>query len=245
MQYAVERFDAREWPEQQLESLFAEGFPAFITADQEVKKYIARIRTSFPQLNVMLLDEGGTAVATGWAVPIAWSDEVEDLPTSFSDVLRRALESHDSGYKATTLVICAGVVHPDRKGTGAARQLLEALIAAGQNCDLTRVVAPVRPTRKHVYPLFSITDYAAWVRPDGLPFDPWLRLHVRSGARIIALLPAAQTMTGTVKEWEDWAGMSLPASGEYIIPQGMSPLSINLAANTGTYVEPNIWVQHR
>ena len=46
MQYAVERFDAREWPEQQLESLFAEGFPAFITADQEVKKYIARIRHS-------------------------------------------------------------------------------------------------------------------------------------------------------------------------------------------------------
>jgi hypothetical protein len=51
-------------------------------------------------------------------------------------------------------------------------------------------------------------------------------------------------MTGTVQDWEGWAGIPLPASGEYVIPQGMSVLSIDTAANLGTYVEPNIWVQH-
>ena len=31
---------------------------------------------------------------------------------------------------------------------------------------------------------------------------------------------------------------------EYIISQGMSVLKIDRDADLGTYVEPNIWVQH-
>jgi hypothetical protein len=33
----VERFDSRQWPEAQLDALFAEGFPQFILADQDAK----------------------------------------------------------------------------------------------------------------------------------------------------------------------------------------------------------------
>jgi len=227
-----------------MEALFAQGFPAFITADPEVKKYIARVREYFPHLDVMLVDEVGAPAATGWGVPIWWSETVDDLPASFADVLRRAVEVYESGSDANTFVICGGVVHPGLKGTGTATDLVQALIRTGHSHGLTRVLAPLRPTRKHLYPLFSIADYASWVRDDGLAFDPWLRLHVRAGARVIALAPAAQTMTGTVQEWEQWVGMALPATGEYVIPHGMSVLSIDTAANVGTYVEPNIWVQH-
>ena len=51
-------------------------------------------------------------------------------------------------------------------------------------------------------------------------------------------------MTGTIQDWEEWTGMSLPASGDYVIPQGMSVLNIDRDTNLGTYVEANIWVQH-
>ena len=95
-----------------------------------------------------------------------------------------------------------------------------------------------------MYPLFTIEDYASWVRDDGLPFDSWLRLHVRMGARVISLARQAQVMTGTVQDWEEWTGMSFPVSGDYVIPQGMSVLTINRDSNLGTYVEANIWVQH-
>lgn len=241
----VERTDARPWSENQLETLFAEGFPAFITADLEVKKYITRVREYFPHLDVMLVTEADEPVATGWGVPITWSGEVAKLPTSFADILRRAVAGHESGEAANTLVICGGVVHPSLKGTGAATDLVRALSGTGQGLGLPHLLAPVRPTRKHLYPIVTIAEYAAWVRDDGLPFDPWLRLHVRAGGRIIALAPAAQTMTGTVRDWEEWTGLALPATGEYVIPQGMGLLRIDLASNLGTYVEPNIWVQHR
>lgn len=244
MTYTVEPTGARAWTDEQMEALFAEGFPAFITADPEVKKYIGRAQEYYPHLDVILVDEAEAPAATGWGVPIAWSGEVDDLPTSFADVLRRAVEVHESGSPADTFVICGGVVHPDRKGTGTAADLVRALSETGRSHGMARVLAPLRPTRKHLYPLFSIEEYAAWVRDDGLPFDPWLRLHVRVGARVIALCPEAQTMTGTVADWERWAGTPLPASGQYVIAQGMGVLSIDTAADVGTYVEPNIWVQH-
>jgi hypothetical protein len=227
-----------------MEALFAEGFPKFISADIAVKEYIERVREYFPHLDVMMVDESDNPVATGWGVPISWSGEVVDLPSSFAEVLRRAIEVHDSGLESNTFVICGAIVDPGRKGSGTATELIRALSGVGQGEGVSRVLAPVRPTRKHLYPLFSIENYASWVREDGLPFDPWLRLHVRLGARIISLAPEAQTMLGTVRDWEEWSGISLPVSGEYIIPQGMSVLRIDRGADLGTYVEPNIWVQH-
>lgn len=77
-------------------------------------------------------------------------------------------------------------MHPELKGTGTATELVRALVETGQDHGMTRVLAPLRPTRKHLYPLISIDEYASWVRDDGLPFDPWLRLHVRAGGRVIA-----------------------------------------------------------
>jgi hypothetical protein len=52
-------------------------------------------------------------------------------------------------------------------------------------------------------------------------------------------------MTGTVADWEGWTKMALPATGEYVIPDGLSTLHIDRAADSGTYTEPNVWMQHR
>jgi len=39
--------------------------------------------------------------------------------------------------------------------------------------------------------------------------------------------------------------MVFPVSGEYVIPDGLAILHIDRDANQGSYVEPNIWLQHR
>ncbi len=245
MTFSVELTSARAWTDEQMAVLFAEGFPPFITADQEVKRWIRRVREYFTRLDVVLVDADGEPAATGWGVPLAWSGRAEDLPSSFADVLRRSVETHESAAPTDTFVIAGGVVRPSLKGTGAAGELVRALVRTGTDVGLTRVVAPVRPTRKHLYPLSPIGDYASWTREDGEPFDPWLRLHLRLGGTVVALAPAAQTMTGSVAEWQDWTGLRLPASGDYVIPSGMSVLKVDLDADLGTYVEPNVWVRHR
>jgi hypothetical protein len=241
----VEPFGARTWPEERLEALFADGFPAFITADQEAKLYIGRVREWFAHLNIVFVAEGDTPVATGWGVPIRWSGDLDDLPSGYTDTTRRAVALHETGGEPDTFVICGGLAHPQRKGTGLAGALITALIALADREGWPRVIAPLRPTLKHRYPLTAIDDYAAWFRVDGEPFDPWLRTHVRLGGRIIATAPQSQTMTGTVAEWETWCRMAFPATGDYVIPGGLSTLRIDRDRDEGRYVEPNVWVRHR
>jgi hypothetical protein len=38
--------------------------------------------------------------------------------------------------------------------------------------------------------------------------------------------------------------MAFPESGDYVIPQGLALLSVDLTAGVGTYFEPNVWMHH-
>ncbi len=225
--------------------LFADGWPAFITADQEVKRHIGFIRDVFADLELALLDADDVIVAAGWAVPIRWTGDPAELPTGYTDSLGRAVADHQQGSPVDTLVVMAAQVHPERRGTGLAGHLLTALRRLAEDRELVRVIAPVRPTLKARYPLTPIDRFAAWTRGDGSPLDPWVRTHWRLGARIIATAPRSQVMTGTVAEWESWTGLVFPDSGDYVIPDGLSTLHIDFDADLGKYVEPSIWVQHQ
>ncbi|HEX9545822.1 MAG TPA: GNAT family N-acetyltransferase [Acidimicrobiales bacterium] len=173
-------------------------------------------------------------------MPIKWSGDVADLPAGYTDTTRRAVEGRARAEQPDTFVICGAIVRPGRTGQGLAGQLITALrdLAPGAGCR--RVLAPVRPTLKPAYPLIPIETFARWTRPDGAPLDPWLRTHWRLGGQIIATAPQSQTMTGTVQEWEAWTSMALPATGEYVIPGGLSTLHIDRDNDRGTYTEPSV-----
>ena len=81
MALTIERTDARSWPEGQMRELFSEGFPEFITADRLVKDYLGRVQGYFADLNLMLADEDGVPVASGWGVPIRWDGTAGTLPS--------------------------------------------------------------------------------------------------------------------------------------------------------------------
>jgi GNAT superfamily N-acetyltransferase len=245
MTVTVERTDAREWSDEQMEDLFSEGFPAFITADRLVKQYIGRVREWFPEWNLILVDAEQDPVATGWGIPVRWDGTVADLPAGYTDALIRAVEGREQGIEPDTLVICGAVVAGRLKGRGLAGKLLAALRDTALEAGLTQVIAPVRPPLKQQYPLTPIETFMTWTNPDGTALDPWIRTHQRLGAFTLAAAPASQTMTGTVAEWEQWSGIALPSSGDYIIPNGLSVLHIDREADLGTYVEPNIWIRHR
>jgi hypothetical protein len=240
----TERTDARTWPAEQMAELFSEGFPRFITADRLGKQYIGRVREWFGALDLMLLDEGGVPVAGGWGVPIRWDGQARTLPSGYSETLVRAVEGREQGVEPDTLVICGAIVTPSLTGRGLAGRALTTLRDTGRAAGLSRVIAPVRPTTKARYPLTPVASFMRWRRDDGTALDPWIRTHERLGAEILAAAPASQTMTGTVAEWEDWTGLALPESGDYVIPDGLSVLRVDRDADTGVYHEPNVWMRH-
>lgn len=159
----------------------------------------------------------GGPPGVGFDPRVAWDSTLEDLPSGYSDSLRRAVEGE---RPASTLVVCAAQVHHERTGQGLAAIVLQGFREFSARFGFEHVIVPLRPTMKARYPLTPISTYARWQRPDGLPVDPWLRTHSRMGARVLDLAPRSQVMTGTIAEWENWTEMQFPASGEYVIPPG-------------------------
>jgi hypothetical protein len=105
------------------------------------------------------------------------------------------------------------------------------------------LIAPVRPTWKERYPLIPLERYARWTREDGLPFDPWIRVHARLGAELLEVCPESMRIEGSREEWEEWTGMALPEDGDYVVPGGLVP--VRFLGGHGAYVEPNVWMRHR
>jgi len=94
------------------------------------------------------------------------------------------------------------------------------------------------------YPLINIDDYIKWETDESLPFDAWLRVHVRLGGRIIKTCHESKIIRGTRSEWEQWTKIIFPQSGEYIIPSALNPIQMNIEKDEGIYVEPNVWMAH-
>ncbi len=129
-----------------------------------------------------------------------------------------------------------------RRGLSAA--ILQAMRSTASAQGLTALIAPVRPTLKHRYPLTPIERYAGWMRPDRSPFDPWLRVHWRLGAEFLRVAPQSMVVIGSVEEWESWTGLCFPESGPYVVPRALQPVVIDRERDSGRYEDPNIWMRH-
>jgi GNAT superfamily N-acetyltransferase len=87
------------------------------------------------------------------------------------------------------------VVDPRLQGRGLSRVVIRAMGTLARRHGLRDLIAPVCPTLKHRYPLTPMADYVRWRRPDRAPFDPWLRVHWRLGARIVQVAPRSWSST--------------------------------------------------
>ena len=230
--------------DEEAEKRFIEEWPEFIFHDLEVKKYRERRESYFRDWEFYFVSSEGRLIAGCWGVPLAWDGTVPDLPGGFTDSLARAVTSYEEGVVPNTFVLMAAAVRSDEQGQGHAGRVITAIRDRAVAGGLGQVIAPVRPTLKSRYPLTPIETFMTWTREDGLPLDPWLRTHVRLGAKLLAPAPASQTMTGTVADWEKWTNMPFPSAGPYVIPDGLTVLHIDRESNTGTYIEPNIWLRH-
>jgi GNAT superfamily N-acetyltransferase len=200
----------------------------------------------FRDFQFLLYDEGSDALlAQGHSLPFGWDGSEEGLPAGIDGVVADGFHLLAEGGTANALSALAIEIPPAHQRGGLARTMIEAMRDIAARHGLHDLVAPLRPTWKERYPLTPIDRYAAWTREDGLPFDPWIRLHVRLGSEILRPEPRSLRITGKVAEWEEWTGQPFPESGTYVFPRGLAPLEIDREADLGAYWEPNVWVRHR
>jgi len=168
------------------------------------------------------------------------------LPTRGIDaVLENGVATVEAGAEPTAASALMIVVAPDRLGLGLSAACIGVMRGIVADHGLASLVAPVRSTEKHRYPLIAMEHYASWRRADGALFDPWLRTHERVGGVGTGVAPESMTIRGSVAEWEDWTGLPMPETGSYLVPGALVPVEIDRERDVGLYVEPNYWMVHR
>jgi hypothetical protein len=223
--------NAAVWPDFMLESPVADGL-------------WDELFGPFAAYQVCLLDDAGAIRAALNSAPLAWTSDDGDLPDGWEDQFKRSVADERAGRSPDTLGALQIVVDPTRQGGGLSGLMVGAMRSIARQRGFGALIACVRPTLKERYPTIPIERYATWTRDDGLPFDPWIRLHVRLGGRVVRPSPRSMVITGSLSDWEGWTDMAFPESGEYVVPGAAALVRIDREADRGEYFDPNVWVVH-
>ena len=199
----------------------------------------------FAAFQLVLLDEGGAVVGGANSAPLPWDGTDDGLPEGWDDQFLRAIAALETREPAGALGALQIAVRPDAQGRGVSGLMLAAMRANARAHGLPAVIACVRPNHKERYPLIPIERYATWTRDDGLPFDPWIRVHVRAGGRIVRASPASMTLRAPLADWAEWTGLSFPESGQYLPAGAAAPVTADVDAGEAVYLDPNVWVVHQ
>ncbi|MEN8233705.1 MAG: N-acetyltransferase [Actinomycetota bacterium] len=222
-------------------------WPDFMRYDPFAHLYYDHVEERWSDWVLMAID-GEHIAARGFSVPFAMGSDIDrpNLPTDGWDgVVRWSHLDHVHGREATTVSALEIVVDPDYQGVGLAGDMIRAMCDNAQRHGFDELVAPVRPTGKHLEPETPMQEYAHRTRPDGLPADPWMRVHARLGAEIVAVCPMAMTILGTIDEWRDRTGLPFDTSGPVFVPGALVPVHVDVERDHAVYIEPGVWMRHR
>ncbi len=235
-----------EQPElvKEMNELHQLGWSKFMLQDEVANRYFHYLPNIFPEFQFLMMSDEGQAVACGNAVAFRWDGSEEDLPLGWDDVIERSVKEHQAGIKANAVSAIAIVVNPQFRGSKISEIMVREMKKLVRKSRFTQMVAPVRPSLKHKYPLTPMESYVEWTIDGVCPFDPWLRIHWKSNAHIVKVANASMVIKGTVADWEAWTEMRFPESGKYVIPAALTPIEISIDNNLGVYIEPNVWMKH-
>jgi hypothetical protein len=199
---------------------------------------------AFPEHQIMLLDEADRVIGAGLSVPHEWDQTISGLPAGWDGAVAAGAALRAAGRPPTIVTALSVTLLPEVSRQGLADGIIGAMKAAAARAGAAGMLAPVRPIWKTRYPLIPMDRYVDWRTPAGELFDPWLRLHLDLGARRLTIAECSLSVTGTVAEWQQWTGLALPGTGDYVINGGLVPLWVDVHADQGIYREPNVWVHH-
>lgn len=248
--YVVKSADDDETLAAQIQAMIEAVWPRFVTQSSSPKNHPfvidwMGVYRRWPQYQLALFDARGELIASANGLAFGWSGDTDDLPDEgWEWAMHQALIDYEAGVTSQTMVALGVQIRPDARGQNLSRKMLELLRQAALHASFQHLIVPVRPNLKARYPITSIEQYLTWTNGEGLPFDPWLRVHARLGARMVKPCHRSMLISGSVKEWEEWTGLQFPTSGDYVAPDLLVPLRIDRDADVGLYIEPNVWVVH-
>jgi hypothetical protein len=164
------------WERARNERLFEALWPEYNQHGAHAALYFGSLIPRFAHLQALFVDlRTSDLIARARTIPFWWDRTLEDLPSGIDALGLRAVEDPRS---PTALSALSAEVRSEHQRTGLSPLVIATMATMARRVGLAPLVAPVRPSWKHRFPLNSIVDYACWQRRDGPPLR-----SVDSGSR--------------------------------------------------------------
>ncbi|WP_020579404.1 hypothetical protein [Actinopolymorpha alba] len=221
-------------------------WPEFILNDPVGWAHFGRLAATFPDFTLVATDENAEVVARGHSVPFALAAPGRGAlpPTGWDQVLMWAFSDQRRDIQPDIVSAIDITIRADYQGRGLSSAMVAAIRDNAGARGFKELIAPVRPTAKHLEPATPMREYAFRTREDGLPGDPWLRTHVRAGGVIDSIAPASMVVAGSLDQWRAWTGLPFDADGLVEVPGALVPVHCMASHDYAAYVEPNVWIRH-
>ena len=244
MKFKVVSLDKRPDLFESQDKIGSEVWPKFMLHDSVAITYWMQLIEAFKEYQLMIMD-GNEMLSVINTVPLYFDKSINELPDEGADWgVKKSISDYKAGIKPNVLMGVQVAVNKKWQGRGLSSLSVREMSSLALKKELNRLIIPLRPSDKHKYPLIALENYINWKTDNNLPFDNWLRVHIKAGGKIISISSKSMYIPGTIDEWKEWTKLDFPGSGSYIIPGALNPISIDTEKNEGIYIEPNIWVLH-
>jgi len=244
VEYNVTSISERPDLIEEINQMYSSAWPGFVAGEKVMNAYWGIISENFSDHQLLLMnDDKILAIVNSAAFHLG--NEPHDIS---SDGLYWGLKkiSHDicNHKKPDNLMALQVVVNPQYTGKGLSYYCIKELKKFAAEMGYANIYIPLRPSKKHLYPLIPIEKYIHFIDKSNQPYDPWLRVNVKLGGEIIKPCKGIKIID-SIEQWEKWTGIKFPFEGSYIVPFAMSPVDVDLKKNQVTYNQENVWIRHR
>lgn len=224
--------------------LGSKAWPEFMQHDKTVVTNWPSLYARFSDFQYALFEDD-ILLGVGNSLPLHWNKPFSELADRGLDwAMEKANEDFTDKLEPNILVGVQILINPEYQGKGLSYKMLDAMKDIARKNGFTDIALPVRPTLKSEYPLIPMDDYIYWENEDKFPFDPWIRVHIKAGGKIIKTCHRSMDISGTISAWEEWTNTKFHTSGDYIIDKALTPVQMDRKKNLGHYMEPNVWIVH-
>jgi hypothetical protein len=220
-------------------------WPKFIDSTPSGIRFWECLYDEFAHLQVIAVNDEHGLVACGHTIPLWWDGSIEGLPVGWDDMLAQGVLRMRAGAAVNTLAGLAVTVDPSHQRTGLSPRVIKEMANVAADYNHKSLIVAVRPTLKSDHPMTSMEEYITWKNDKGEPYDPWIRIHLRVGAKLLGVANHSMVVEAPISDWEDWTGLNISSSEkEVIIPRALVPALIDQENSYVRYFEPNVWVKH-
>ncbi len=220
------------------------AFPKLVLASQIGKEGWPKIEAYFPEFQLFLIDRDQSLIGFINALPFYWDQSLNELPaTGWDWLVEKGISDYEDGKVANCLGGLQMIVCKKYRRKGYSKILIAEGKELKSRKGLDEFVIPIRPTFKYKHPDVKMEEYIKFRNKEQI-YDPWIRTHVASGAKIIKVCSHAMHTSGSVDFWEGILNRKIKGSGLYQVEGALNSVYIDLENNMGEYWEENVWINY-